>query len=99
MSSLLVTSVAVWPHACVRHQRILAHARIRGDKNIGFVTWCLGLPQHRASHLAGWNKKYCGLAKQTGRDLPEMSRSMIVEAKPRCRPWLPHVPNIGRALY
>jgi hypothetical protein len=24
----------------VHHQRVLAHARIRGDKNTGFVMWC-----------------------------------------------------------
>jgi hypothetical protein len=28
----------------VHHQRILAHVGISGDKNIGFVMWCSGVP-------------------------------------------------------
>ena len=33
----------------VHHQRVLAHARMRGDKNIGFVMWC---SQCRQSYVA-----------------------------------------------
>jgi len=34
----------------VHHQRVLAHARIRGDKNIGLVMWC---SECRQSYVAG----------------------------------------------
>jgi hypothetical protein len=34
----------------VHHQRVLAHARMRGDKNIGFVMWCSAC---RQTYVAG----------------------------------------------
>jgi hypothetical protein len=34
----------------VHHHRVLAHARIRGDQNIGFVMWCSKCQQ---SYVAG----------------------------------------------
>jgi hypothetical protein len=34
----------------VHHQRVLAHARKRGDKNIGFVMWC---SECRQTYVAG----------------------------------------------
>jgi hypothetical protein len=45
----------------VHHQRVLAHAKIRGDKTIGFVMWCSGCQQSYVADEGEMRKCRCPL--------------------------------------